>query len=73
MNISVDASKKTVFIAGSYARKVFIDDGSIIFTADLQGSAHYFTINRSTGNMVVQIPSGEWVRGTVCERVKPKF
>jgi hypothetical protein len=73
VNFAIDTSARSVVSSGKLAHGVFIDGGTISFTLDLNNGAYFHSINRSTGNLLVQGPDGVLVYGHRCERAKPKF
>lgn len=73
INLNINTIENTVYANKSPAQKVQIEDQTIRFILIIKGKEFLHVVNRTTGNMIVQMPNKSLMPTFHCEKAVAKF
>ena len=73
INLNIDTIENTVYANKNPTQSVQIDDQTISFIMIIKGKEYLHVVNRTTGNMIVQMPDESFMPTFHCEKARAKF
>lgn len=72
-NIEIDTDNKTSVVGIEISHDVKLTNNEIVFSTKRSNGYSIYSINRTTGEMAITEPNGNYNTDYICNRANPKF